>query len=81
MQIDLLIRKYYLLIKEKARVYSEQNSCFHRKKIELASYFKECDVGKILNEVESIQHLSNLIFEVLLMKFISFLYLLLVGQN
>ncbi len=66
MQIDLLVKKYYRLIIEKAKIYSEKNSCFNVIKTELASYFKKCDAEKILADVSNIQYLSSLIFEVTL---------------
>lgn len=64
MQIDLFVKKYYKLIVEKAKIYSEKNSSFNINKTELASFFKKCDAGKILVDVSNIQYLSTLIFEV-----------------
>lgn len=64
MQIDELVKRYYKIIIEKARTYSERNSCFNVDKVQLAAYFKQCDIDKILHEIDNIKRLNDLIFEV-----------------
>ena len=64
MLIDLLIQKYYVLIKEKARLYSNKQSCFNVDKLQKSSFFKSLNNGQILKEIENIQYLHDMIIEV-----------------